>query len=319
MINVILALLPGTLHRGIRRMLGQEVSRHAQIGWGALIQVDNLKVDAGARIGSLTKIRGLSATLDAHSRVSSLVNITANKITLSAHSSIAPMTMIWGDPSAARCSFSLGAHSRVFSFCWLEPGHGITIGDRVGVGGHGLIFTHGSWANYFLGAPISFGPVHIQDRVWLPWRVFVMPNVTIGAGAIVGAGSVITRDIPEASLAAGMPAKVLREFAYESLTNEVRLERLEQVRQILLIEMQLHPDTLVVHNAPEGASPGKRGGVVLSLGMEPEVVDNYLRHGVSVLDVVRESLVVADDPKIGRLVARRLTKYGVRVDELEHM
>ena len=53
-------------------------------------------------------------------------------------------------------------------------------------------------------------PVVIGDNVWLGARVIVLPGVTIGDGAVVGAGSVVTRDVPSRSLAVGSPAKVVR-------------------------------------------------------------------------------------------------------------
>ena len=48
-------------------------------------------------------------------------------------------------------------------------------------------------------------------NVWLPWHVFILPGVEIGDDATIGAGSVINRSIPPGVLAAGVPAKVLRE------------------------------------------------------------------------------------------------------------
>ena len=53
-------------------------------------------------------------------------------------------------------------------------------------------------------------PIVLEDNVWLGGRVVVLPGVTIGEGAAVGVGSVVTRDIPPRSLAVGVPARVLR-------------------------------------------------------------------------------------------------------------
>lgn len=53
-------------------------------------------------------------------------------------------------------------------------------------------------------------PVVIGNDVWLGTRVIVLPGVTIGDGAVVGAGSVVTREIPPNAIAAGVPARVLR-------------------------------------------------------------------------------------------------------------
>jgi maltose O-acetyltransferase len=57
------------------------------------------------------------------------------------------------------------------------------------------------------GAPIAVG-----DNVWLGGGVIVCPGVTIGADTVVGAGAVVTRDLPAGVVAAGVPARVLREI-----------------------------------------------------------------------------------------------------------
>lgn len=54
-------------------------------------------------------------------------------------------------------------------------------------------------------------PITIGDNVWLGANVTVLPGVTIGKNAIIGAGSVVTKDIPENVIAVGNPCRVLRE------------------------------------------------------------------------------------------------------------
>lgn len=53
-------------------------------------------------------------------------------------------------------------------------------------------------------------PVILERNVWLAARVIVLPGVTIGENSVIGAGSVVTHDIPPNVLAAGVPARVLR-------------------------------------------------------------------------------------------------------------
>ena len=54
------------------------------------------------------------------------------------------------------------------------------------------------------------GIIKIKDNVWLGANVIVVPDVLIGNNVVIGAGSVVTRDIPDNSLAVGSPAKVIR-------------------------------------------------------------------------------------------------------------
>jgi maltose O-acetyltransferase len=56
-------------------------------------------------------------------------------------------------------------------------------------------------------------PVILEDNVWLATRVVVLPGVTIGKNSVIGAGSVVTRDVPPNVLAAGLPAKVIRQLS----------------------------------------------------------------------------------------------------------
>ena len=60
------------------------------------------------------------------------------------------------------------------------------------------------------------GPTRIGDNCWLGANVVVTSGVTIGARCVIGANSVVTRDVEAFSIAAGAPAKVLRQISYEN-------------------------------------------------------------------------------------------------------
>lgn len=55
-------------------------------------------------------------------------------------------------------------------------------------------------------------PIHIGSGCWLGGGVIVLPGVTIGNGSVIGAGSVVTKDIPENTLAAGNPCRIIRKI-----------------------------------------------------------------------------------------------------------
>jgi maltose O-acetyltransferase len=59
----------------------------------------------------------------------------------------------------------------------------------------------------------KYGAIEIGDGAWLASRVMVLPGVRIGAGAVVAAGSVVTRDVPDNTLVAGVPARVARSLS----------------------------------------------------------------------------------------------------------
>jgi acetyltransferase-like isoleucine patch superfamily enzyme len=61
----------------------------------------------------------------------------------------------------------------------------------------------------------SKGPTRIGDNVWCGWGVVITSGVTVGERCVIGANSVVTRDLPARSVAAGAPAKVIRRIEYD--------------------------------------------------------------------------------------------------------
>ena len=57
---------------------------------------------------------------------------------------------------------------------------------------------------------VKSNPIDIEENVWLGANVIILPGVTIGENSIVGAGSVVTKDVPENVVVAGNPAKFIR-------------------------------------------------------------------------------------------------------------
>ena len=89
--------------------------------------------------------------------------------------------------------------------------HLISIGDNVSLAGNILILAHSKpllvHKEYFKSYT---DPVIIENNVWITVGVIILAGVRIGEGSVIAAGSVVTRDIPPNSLAAGTPAKVIR-------------------------------------------------------------------------------------------------------------
>lgn len=60
-------------------------------------------------------------------------------------------------------------------------------------------------------ANVETAPVHIGENVWIGMNATILKGVTIGEGAIIAAGAVVTKDVPPRCLAAGVPAKIVKE------------------------------------------------------------------------------------------------------------
>jgi acetyltransferase-like isoleucine patch superfamily enzyme len=120
----------------------------------------------------------------------------------------------------ARSVFTTFEHGRLIigDRAFINYGVDIAATGLVAIGADCFIGTHVSIIdNDFHGlvdrhqTPAS-RPVIIGDNVWIGNRAIILPGVTIGEGAVVGAGSVVTRDVPARSVAAGNPARVIREL-----------------------------------------------------------------------------------------------------------
>jgi maltose O-acetyltransferase len=62
---------------------------------------------------------------------------------------------------------------------------------------------------------VTGGPVTIEDYVYIGPRAIILPNVRIGRGAVIGAGAVVTQDVSEYAVVAGVPARFIRERSRE--------------------------------------------------------------------------------------------------------
>jgi acetyltransferase-like isoleucine patch superfamily enzyme len=108
-----------------------------------------------------------------------------------------------GDRTFINYGSSISAHKQIKIGCHCLLGHHTLILDNN---------EHGVEQREVM--PLS-APVTIEDHVWIGSRVIILPGVFVGHHSVVGAGSVVTKDIPANCLAVGNPARVVRRFVRE--------------------------------------------------------------------------------------------------------
>lgn len=153
---------------------------------------------------------------------------------------IGPYTCIRGQLSM----IAPGGHLRLGHHCYVGPGSRVWAQESVEIGNHVLIAhlvdIHDSnahsanaihrredatnlfeknvavnWSN------IESKPVRIEDDVWIGLKSSVLKGVTIGRGAIIAAGTMVTKDVPPYTLVAGNPASIIRQLKTDELTSLV--------------------------------------------------------------------------------------------------
>lgn len=101
---------------------------------------------------------------------------------------------------------SIGKDCVINKGAFLDGRGTLTIGDHVDIARDVLIWTSSHDINDPNHATFE-RPVVIENHAWIGSRAIIMPGVTIGRGAVVGAGSVVTKDVPPLAVVAGVPAK----------------------------------------------------------------------------------------------------------------
>lgn len=99
-------------------------------------------------------------------------------------------------------------------------GGNIIIGDKVLIASNVLISSenHGMSPESqipYMDQPLSCKDVEIGDGSWLGEKVCILPGVQIGKKCIVGAGSVVTKNVPDFCIAAGNPAKIIKKYNFD--------------------------------------------------------------------------------------------------------
>ncbi len=111
--------------------------------------------------------------------------------------------------SLNRNNIQIGNNTIINPYCLLDGrSYKLIIGNNVDIARETLIYNleHDPASDYH---DVKGGDVIIEDYVWICSRVIVLPGVTIGRGAVVAAGSVVTKDVPPYKIVGGVPAKVI--------------------------------------------------------------------------------------------------------------
>jgi acetyltransferase-like isoleucine patch superfamily enzyme len=105
-----------------------------------------------------------------------------------------------------------GNNCAVNEFVHILGGGSVLFGNGVWIANHASIITvtHPSDVEFIGDHPLTLSSVNIEDNVWIGSHATILPGVRLGRSCIVGAGAVVTKDVPPYAVVAGVPAKIIR-------------------------------------------------------------------------------------------------------------
>jgi acetyltransferase-like isoleucine patch superfamily enzyme len=169
------------------------------------------------------------------------------------------------DPAYNRYQIGIGTYGTPTVLSW-SPDDQLTIGKFCSIAGGVTIFLNGEhrtdWvstfpfaayyaeARHLSGHPLSKGPVVIGNDVWIAANAIILSGIKVGDGAVIGAGAVVSRNVPPYTIVAGNPAKPIRQrFTDEQVEHLLRLKwwdlHIEQVKKLTPLLMSNRIDDLI--------------------------------------------------------------------------
>ncbi len=121
-------------------------------------------------------------------------------------------------PFYSECGRNIYIGKNVFinCCCHFQDQGGIYIGDGALIGSFVVLATINHSLNPAQRSDNHPSPIHIGKNVWLGSHCTVLPGVTIGDNSVIAAGAVVTKDVPAYSVAAGVPAGVIKKIEIEA-------------------------------------------------------------------------------------------------------
>jgi acetyltransferase-like isoleucine patch superfamily enzyme len=158
---------------------------------------------------------------------SSICNLNNIRFKKECFLNIEPQTQVIGTLIFERENAYISIGKRVFISGSIIAAQRVDIGDDVLVSWGTTIVDHNSHSTSFTlrsndavdwlegkkdWTHVKIAPVKISNKVWIGFNCIILKGVTIGEGAVVGAGSIVTKDVPPWTIVAGNPARVIREI-----------------------------------------------------------------------------------------------------------
>ena len=332
---LLVGFLPSVFKKFYYKLKGYKFGKNVSIGWGSVIIGKKVFVGDNTKIGFMTVIRATEIHLNRFIRIGSMVFIDTEKVFIDDDARINENVIVAGI-KYPDSFFSLGKRTIIMEYSYINPTKPILIGDDTGIGGHCLLFTHGSWLPQIDGYPVTFAPITLGKKVWLPWRVFIMPGVNVGDNVVIGANSLVSKSLPPNCLAAGSPAKIIKENYPPELSEEDRSNIIDKI----FIEFEIHLkhygysaqtehkkefiEIVVLKNSNKFKLQYWQNALIeskaekidlLIIDNKKLLIENYKAKADMILDYISKNRLGTSD--LGEEFVSFISRYGIRFNRLD--
>jgi acetyltransferase-like isoleucine patch superfamily enzyme len=226
-----IGLLPSALKVGYYRLRGAKIGKGVKIGLGTVILSDDIEISDNTTIGMGNIIKCKKLKIGKRTKIQAFVAIDAQDVSIGNDVTISEVALLRSLIPSTQSKIILHDRAHIFPFTVIDPSRKIEIGEESCVGIGSSIFTHSSYKSKLDGYPVEFGDVDIGKGVWLSSNIFINQSVSVGDEAVIGTGTVVSRDIPPGMLvvgAQGRPIKSKEQFV---------LNFTEQEKFLILVEI----------------------------------------------------------------------------------
>tara|TARA_X000000368_G_scaffold417439_1_gene413845 strand:+ start:13705 stop:14736 length:1032 start_codon:yes stop_codon:yes gene_type:complete len=330
---ILIGFLPSFLKKMIYRSKGYKIGKNVSFGIGSVIIGKNVSIGDNTSIGLISVVRADYIDIGRHVVIGTLTMIDTVKVIIGDDSRINEKVIV-GGIKTPESMLKLGKRVIIMEYSFINPTKPIIIGDDSGIGGHCLLFTHGSWLSQMDGFPVTFAPITLGERVWLPWRVFIMPGVEIGNEVVIGANSLVSKNLPSNVLAAGSPAKILVENYPKPISEEDRSAIFSNILNDFIAYLSFNNYDVVMSEVNTSILikiEGKKTTNEIFISKNNELhtfsnTDNLLiidkatdvaerDKNIMILNLKTKKRIGTN--KIGEEFTKFLSRYGVRFDRLD--
>ncbi len=307
------SLLPSSKKIDEYRKNGAIIGENVEIGHGTILICSYLDLKDGSKIGSNCYIKTFSFELGRMSVIGNNANIVTRHIRIGDVFFSGESIVIGGGGAfSPRAYLIIGDSCLVSSNCLLNTGEGISIGDEVGLSPNVKLYTHSHWQSELDGYFSNFGPIIVNDKVYITGDSIVVPNVTIGEGATVFANSTVVGDVDSFTQVVGNPASVIRK-----VNTNLSIEQKDKVlsRIILDIDDELIKTNIIVNKSIlykkdfSTSDVVSLPSIILTLNFSNEL--KSLSKGLIIFDMIRLKIFGKEDEESDE-VRNFLRRRGIR-------